>query len=431
MTTAVPTALLVVGAFAAVVIVVYLLRVSPKGAVVVWTAALFFIPVWVGVSAGFFIAAITALTLLLIAVNWSSVPLHPADLWVGAFIVLTLGLYALNLVSLSALVIALMEWIVPYVWGRVLLARVRAQWVTVTIATIAVIASVLAILEFVLHFNPFVLIPGSGEAHSIFSPLQERGSVTRAEGAFGHSIALGASLAMSVAFVVATKWSLLPKIIAVALISAATMLTFSRAGIITLVLTMALSTFFLPGVSRWFKTVFAVLGALAAAVIVPTLSDVFGAAEDDLEVSGGYRTDLLVLLGQVRLFGNPGEWQTLVDGDHYLGYFARSIDNALVVILLRFGWLPTLLLMVPLVLVVLSALRRQTRNAAAVAVFGQLPSLVVVALITQYGMFLWFCVGLALAWAQQRQKPWSTDAVMGADPPAQREPLLRALRGDE
>lgn len=401
MTTAVPIALLALGALAAVVIVVLAVRNAPRAAFVAWTLTLFFVPVWVGISAGVFWAAITVLTMLLIVVNWSFVPLRVADFWVAGFIVLTVGLHALEMVTLSALTIAVLEWVVPYVWGRVLLARVGTQWVTETIAVVAVVAAALAILEFVLHLNPFVLIPGSGVAHDTWSPLQERGTVTRVEGAFGHSIALGASLAMSVAFVVAARWKIVPKMLAIAAISTATVLSFSRAGIITLVLTMVLSTFFLPGVSGWFRAAFAVLATVAAAIVVPGLGSVFGAAEDDLEVSGGYRNDLLVLLRQVRLFGNAGDWQTLVAGDHYLGYFARSVDNALVVLLLRFGWIPTLLLMGALVSAATVAVRRQTRNPAAVAVVGQLPSLVVVALITQYGMFLWFCVGLALTWSFQ------------------------------
>ena len=55
----------------------------------------------------------------------------------------------------------------------------------------------------------------------------------------------------------------------------------------------------------------------------------------------------------------------------------------------------------PIVCAVATTARRQTRSPAGLAVVGQLPSLVVVALITQYGMLLWFCVGLALTWAQQ------------------------------
>ncbi|MGO2585605.1 MAG: hypothetical protein ACTH9F_09715, partial [Brachybacterium tyrofermentans] len=74
------------------------------------------------------------------------------------------------------------------------------------------------------------------------------------------------------------------------------------------------------------------------------------------------------------------------------------IDNALMLMLLRYGAIPTLLLLATITCVVLLVARQVGRNPAALAVVGQLPSLVVVALITQYGTFLWFCVGLAIGW---------------------------------
>lgn len=403
MTTTVPTVLLVLGGLAALGLAVLGMRQAPRAAFVAWAVALFFLPVWVGFSAGFFWAAITLLTVFLIATNWAVVPLRAGDAWILAFVALTTVLHGLGSVALSALVIAILEWVVPYIWGRVVLARVSTHWITGTIAGVAVAAAAFTILEFVAGWNPFILIPGSGEAHSTWSTLQFRGGVARAEGAFGHSIALGASLAMSVAFVVATRLRTVWKVFAVAIVSTGVVLTFSRAGMITLVLTLVLSTFLLPGLSQWFRMSFAVFAIFAVAVVVPLIDSVFGASDDDLAVSGGYRTDLLVLLPQIQLFGSPGDWQSRVVGDEYLGYFARSIDNALMLILLRVGWIPTILLIAVIVCAAITAVRRKTRNPAALAVVGQLPSLVVVAMITQYGMFLWFCVGLALAWSQNTE----------------------------
>lgn len=56
--------------------------------------------------------------------------------------------------------------------------------------------------------------------------------------------------------------------------------------------------------------------------------------------------------------------------------------------------------MAAIVCAAIMTVRRSTRSPASIAVVGQLPSLVVVALITQYSMFLWFCVGLAITWAR-------------------------------
>ncbi|MGM7679305.1 hypothetical protein [Microbacterium sp. A94] len=402
MATAVPLLLLAAGALAAAAIGLFVLRQMPRAGFIVWAAVLFFVPVWVGLNAGFYWAAITLLTVVMIIVNWSAVPLRAADAWVTAFVVVILGLYGIGSVDLSSLVAAILEWVIPYIWGRILLRRVHEKWVTATIAIMAVIASVLAIIEFFTAFNPFVLIPGSGVVYETWSPLQERGGLLRVEGAFGHSIALGAALAMSTAFIVATSWWLLPKIAAVLIVATATVLTFSRAGLITLALTLVLSTFFLTGVSGRFRTAVGISGIIGAAIVIPIIDTVFGAAGDEAGGSADYRTDLLVLLEQVQLFGNPGDWHTLVSGDYYLGYFARSVDNALVLTLLRYGYVPTFLIMAALICAAVMALRRSSRTPASIAVIGQLPSLVVVALITQYSMFLWFCVGLAITWAHDR-----------------------------
>lgn len=381
-------------------IVVFVLRMLPRAAFVVWACVMFFVPLWVGVNIGFYWAAITLLTALLILVNWSVVPLRAADAWVAVFVVVIVGLYGFGSVDLASLVAALLEWMIPYIWGRVVLARVAPEWVTSTIAVVAVIAAALAVIEFFTSFNPFVLVPGSGVIYDTWSPLQERGGVLRVEGAFGHSIALGAALAMSSAFVVATRWRLVPKIGAVVIIAVATVLTFSRVGLLTLVLTLVLSTFLIVGVSTRFRVSVAVAGVVGTAIAIPIIDTVFGAAGEEAGGSADYRTDLLVLLEQVQLFGNPGDWHSLVAGDYYLGYFARSVDNALVLTLLRYGYVPTILIMAAVVCAALLTLKRSTRSPASLAVVGQLPSLVVVALITQYSMFLWFCVGLAITWAR-------------------------------
>lgn len=402
MSTSVPSALLALAALAAVTILVIAVRAAPRAAFVGWALLLFFVPVWVGISIGPFWEIITLATAGLLVVGFVKVPLHAADGCVAAFVVLVLGLYALGDASLSDSVTALSSWALPYAFGRVVLGRVSTDLVVTVLSIAAVAAAALAVLEFLTSFNPFVLIPGDGAAYRDFSPLQARGGIVRAEGAFGHSIALGAVLAMSSAFVVATRWRTVPKVIAIGLIVAATVMTFSRAGLITLVVTLVLSLCLTAGVSARFRAVSVAAGAMAALVAVPLLGNVLGAAGDEAEGSASYRTDLLVLLQEVRLFGNPGHWQSLVSGDYYLGYFARSIDNALLVMLLRFGVIPTVVLLGALGAAVLAAMRSETRSPAALAVLGQLPALVVVALITQYGMFLWFCVGLAVSWSGSR-----------------------------
>jgi hypothetical protein len=124
--------------------------------------------------------------------------------------------------------------------------------------------------------------------------------------------------------------------------------------------------------------------------------------------------------------GGDRSWETLVVGDTYLGFFARSVDNAIISILLRFGYLPTALLFaVVIAAIVISA--RQGMNAAGIAVLAQIVSLFAVALITQYGMLLWFLVGVAATaqsgrtnepvWHEQERRPARHEAN-GRDSPS-------------
>ncbi|MFL0457508.1 hypothetical protein ACH0CV_09225 [Brachybacterium paraconglomeratum] len=398
MTASVPTGLLALGALAALVIATVMFRAMPKAGILVWALVLFLVPVWVGAAVGPHWSAIGLLTIVLVIANWSRMTFHPADALAAAFAGLVLILHILGEVGLGAALIVFQDWMIPYLWGRLVLTRVPGSSISNAISIGALIAAVLAILEFVTSFNPFVLIPGAEPLWSSWSGLQPRGGVLRAEGAFGHSIALGATLAMSTAFVVHSRWRSLPKIVTVAVIVAATVLTFSRAGQITIVLTLAASIALIPGLSRRFRITVLSLAAVGVGIALPVIEAVLGAAGDEAAGSAGYRSDLLVLLGQVKAFGDAGEWQTLVAGDHYLGFFADSVDNALLLALLRYGLVPTLLMSLVIITPVVLLLRRQWRSPAAIAVACQLPSLVVVALITQYGVAFWFCIGLAVAW---------------------------------
>ncbi|WP_409047863.1 hypothetical protein AB2L57_00965 [Microbacterium sp. HA-8] len=393
--------LLALTAVGILILLAVVFRVSARSAFIVWTLTLFFVPVWIGVNLGFFWAAVTGITLLAVVTGWRSVSLAPADALVAAFALLALILFGLRMVPLSSAVIAVLEWVLPYVWGRLVLARLPTAFVTRIIAAVATAAAVIAILEFASGTNVFLLLPAMGASFEEWGRLQPRGGFIRVEGAFGHSIALGAALAMSSAFVLATRWTLTAKLLSLAVISAATVVTFSRLGLLTLVLTVALSVVTLPGLTRRTRGAVIAVGAIAALVVVPFVGGVFLEAGDEASGSADYRSSLWMLLSQVQIIGSAGDWAGLTVGGTYLGQYADSIDNALLVIALRFGWIPVLLVIAVLVMVAVSVVRPGRANPASIAVTAQLPSLFAVALITQYGMYLWFLVGLAIAWPRR------------------------------
>lgn len=395
-------------------IAIVLFRASPRSAFVLWTAVLFLVPIWVGVTVGFFWAAITLVTIAAIAANLRDLRLVPLDGLVAAFALIVVVLFVLRLSALSPTVIALLEWVVPYAWGRIVLARVPGPFVVRALATAGTVVAALAIVEFATSVNVFSTLPGPGPA-ATWAGLQPRGPFIRAEGAFGHSIALGAALAMCAPFVLASRWRTPVLLVALAIVASATVVTFSRIGILTLATSIALGVALLPGLARRVRWGVALGGLAAAAAVLPFLIDVFAEAGDEAGGSAEYRGGLLSLLSEVQLVGSAGDWSGRVVDGEYLGTYARSVDNTLLVIGVRFGWVP-MLLVIGIFLGVVILLLRRGASPASIAVVAQIPALLAVALITQFGMLLWFLVGLAASWDAQAHGPRERAGLVSAAP---------------
>lgn len=392
------------------VIGILLFRASPRLTFAAWAVVLFFVPVWIGVNVGFFWSAITLLTLVAVLTNLSDIRLNGIDLLMGVFVLMAATQFALKMTGLSPTVIALLEWVLPYLWGRLVLARVKRDDITSVLAVVATVAGVLGLLEFASGTNFFVTLPAMGaDLYATWGPLQVRADRLRVEGAWGHSIALGAAFAMSSAFIVAAKWPVVIRLIALGLITAATVTTISRIGMLTLAFTVVLSALLLPGLDRAMRWSVAALAVVASLLIIPFVGEVFLEAGDEAGGSADYRSGLFSLVSQVQLFGSAGDWSGLTVGGQYLGAYAKSVDNAFLVFALRFGWIPSLLLTAALVLAAAWILRPGKASPPAIAVASQLPAIFAVALITQAGSYLWFLAGLAVSWAQQGDDADSRD----------------------
>lgn len=379
------------------------LRATPRGTFVLWALVLFFVPVWIGHTLGhsFFLSAITVMTL--VAVVAFSGPLRPApaDLFVVLLLFLVGTQFALGLITVSNATIAVLEWLLPYAWGRLVLARIDPGVVTHCLAWCALAAAVLAIVEFLTGTNVVVLLPVDNSLYTAWGSLQVRGGVLRAEGAWGHSIALGAALAMSAPFVLTAPWRATRRIAALLAVCAGTVLTFSRVGILALVLSISLALVLLPGVGRSVRIAVPAAGLVTGLALLPFVGSVLARAGSEAGDSAAYRGDLFSLFRYVQVFGSAPSFRGATIGGTYLGSFAKSTDNAVLLTGLRLGWLSLVAFLVPLVMVAVSVLVRGRANPASIAVAAQVPTLFVVALITQFGMFLWFLVGLAVAWTAQ------------------------------
>ncbi|MCD2440999.1 hypothetical protein LQ757_01800 [Agromyces sp. SYSU K20354] len=390
------TVLLLLLAVGAVVAAWYVARSSPRLVVAGWAAVCFLVPIWIGVQAGVYWSALTGVTLVALAA-WSTTSLtfSYVDVLVVGFVVLVLAAFLLGGSTWGHVLIVSFGWLVPYVWGRFVLARVEAEWLYSCIAVAATAAAVLGIIEFATAFNPFVEITTGNIAWRTWHELQPRAGFIRAEGAFGHSIAFASSLAVSSVFVLVTKWPAWVRLACLSVVIAAVATSFSRIGLVTLAITLLLAVILLGRwITRSMRAAVALLLIVAAATTLPTLGDVFTEAGEEAGGSAQYRSDLVTLLRGMRAIGISTSWTVLPSGETYYGSF-QSIDSELMLTGLRFGILPLLALVVAIACCILSLVRGRA-TPAAVAVAAQIPAFAAVALITQYGYLVWFVAGVAV-----------------------------------
>ncbi|MFE7845369.1 hypothetical protein ACFUTX_09290 [Microbacterium sp. NPDC057407] len=397
---------LAAAAMVAVLGLVLLIRRHPRWGMALWTLAFFFTPIWLGAGVmSIFVSGLTAMTVIAIIsgvgprLRWSQV-----DTVMLVLLLVILLAFAFGGSITGHVQDTVVMWFLPYVWGRIVLSRVSEDWVAACIATAAVAASLLAVFEFLTSQNFFLLLPGASS--SIWGAVQVRGGLLRVEGAFGHSIALGGALAISAAFVLTARWRPWLRAVCLVVVGAATVLTFSRLGIIGFALTVVLGVIFLGRyIGRGLRIGVLSMLVVGAVAVVPVILDVFGEAGSEAEGSANYRVDLLGLTNSMVVLGISPDREVLPTGEDYWAGF-RSIDSALILIGLRFGMLPLAVVLLLLVILVVSvALGRAT--PASVALVAQIPAFATVALITQYAAFVWFTAGLAVSAYAVRYGPYA------------------------
>ena len=108
-------------------------------------------------------------------------------------------------------------------------------------------------------------------------------------------------------------------------------------------------------------------------------------------------------------FGLSSNYAVTTTRSVSIGTFG-SIDNAILLFGLIYGWIPMVIVVSVLLAAVVTVLTRRATPATA-AVVAQLPALVSVAFITQYAAVAWFSFGLAvsaqLAARRRRHSPLS------------------------
>ncbi|WNB85072.1 hypothetical protein [Cellulomonas sp. ATA003] len=298
------------------------LRAAPRAAVVVWVSSICFVPFWLGLSVGPFVppAAVVGVLVLAALAPLGFGRISAADAAAVLLVVVALLLYATGASTLATVFVLLSQWAVGYVLGRLLPSRVSLDWMYRCLGLTFTVVAVLAVVEFVAGANVFVTL-GSSE----WTGLQERGGMIRAEGAFGHSIALGACIALVIPLVLASSFSLPLRLVMVVTMLGATAVTFSRIGMVTAALGVVLTVVFArDGMSARLRALVSIGILAAGAALIPLVDETFTAAGEEASGSAAYRSDLLSLAGDVKVIGLTDAFYRTPAGEVYYGGSAPS-----------------------------------------------------------------------------------------------------------
>lgn len=409
---------------------------SPPGparrvVVVAWFAVVCFVPVWLGVQIRFPVMPAVMVGVVLVGVLALLRPVRPCVLGVGDLLFVSLFVCCAvpavtGHVAPDDVFILVSQWTLGYVLGRLMLTRVPLGTVYGVATGVFVLVGLLAVAEFVTGTNVFTQLVRDGRLYEEWGTLQERGGLLRAEGAFGHSLALGVSTAIAVPFVLGSglrdRW----KAVALAVLGAAVVVTFSRTAMLCFVFATGLVLLLGgPVVGRWFRIGVVGLGCVAALGVALFVGSVFTAAGSEATESGEYRGDLLELVPTMVAFGSSPARQVAGEGEVYYRAY-HSIDNALILSGLRYGWVPVVVMVVAWLLAVVQVLNRRA-TMPVFALVATAPALVTVAFITQYEIFVFFIAGLA-ATPMRVGERWRTQDTNGSRrPPAA---LTAVVAGD-
>ncbi|WP_349899809.1 hypothetical protein [Parafrigoribacterium soli] len=410
------TFMVALGIVAAAVLLLVLRR-SPRLAFGMALVALCFVPVWFGFgispNGNFYVPMSSAVVVVAVL---ALLPRHRIRLSIMdgvALLLLVVSATSSFFTGNSAVAVAFFATAVVYFTGGYLLGRlapasVGVMWAYGAVAVVFSVVAFAVILEFVTGFNPFVQLRASNSLYTLWSPLQTRGGIVRAEGAFGHSIALGSSLAMAIPLTLASRFRFPVRATMAGLMLVATVFTFSRAGIIAAVLGLVLCVLFLRGaIGTGTRAVLGGITVVLTTAMLPIVISVFTEAGSEASGSAAYRGDLLSLLQHMNLMGVSDLAHRTAAGELYFDNF-QSIDSQLILTGVTEGVLPLLLVVVALVVALVLVVSGRA-SAATIAVVAQIPSLATVALITQYSTLLWMLAGLAtasqLARAEEQYEP--------------------------
>lgn len=363
------------------------------------------VPVWAEVRVGASFPPLSLLFLMMIpaVLHAADMRITKVDALILAFITFAAVGTFLSNTPMFALTTALVQWLPAYFVGRYLAPAAGRDWTYRAVALSAGFVGAWALVEFAFGWHAFVDFAGTTTAGG-WQAIQVRGPYARSEGAFGHSIALGAYLSLGLSFILGARFKPFPRTLLLAVAAGGLMVTFSRGPLAGGLIVVVLAVIFMASssMSRQLRGWMLTLLIIAGFTLLPIIFGLFDSLSYDTKVSTGYRTLLYQTILQDMHPLGMAEGVGQGPGGRYFYWSFSSIDNQYVLAVLQYGWLPAIFLLAGLVAVVGRVVLKRTGGPADIALIGQIWVMSTVALITQYGMAVWFCAGMAVAFGTRK-----------------------------
>lgn len=366
----------------------------PRTALVLWLLVVCFVPFWFGATEPFYasptaIASLLVLGALLVRNRWTP---NRIDVCILIFFLCCVGLGLLGWARPGDVTSALSQWLLSFLVGRLLVQRVGTDFAYKTIAVLFTVVAFCAVTEFITRWNPYYDLANATVQYELWGHSQLRGGIVRSEWAFGHAIALANSVALAIPIVIATNFRPSVKMMSIGVMLAASVVSFSRSGMISSAFAVVLSLYFLRrrGESRGAMLVLAG-GAVVAAVVSPWVLSIFQEAGSEAQASAEYRSKLNGLIPTMNPLGIANGFIESNGVPYFSGF--KSIDSTFVLLGLTFGILVVGGALAGAVWIGIRVMR-DTASPPMIGVAAVLPALFTVALITQFGALLWFFIGM-------------------------------------
>lgn len=366
----------------------------PRVALVAWLLSMTMVPVWISIDIGVTVPAYCLVGVLAITSSLGGgtrVELNLYDCYFAGLLLISLAAVLLAGSTWASWAQIAVRWGIAYAAARILISATGTRFAIDAVAIIFGILGGLAVMELLLQWHPFVGWETGSIESQIWHTIQARGGIDRSEWALGHSIALGATLALSIPFILHSSFAVSVKWLLIAMTTTGIVATGSRSALVAAGLTGALCVVY-RAKHQVLRAAMLILGIPASLAVFTFVSPILArwarGTTSEEQSSADYRNFL---------------YETYVPNFELFGKFPAfditraqlSIDSEIVILGLSFGWIVLIGALLPICLCVLRVVFGRA-SIAEIAIAGQVPVLVTVAFITQYESIFFVVVAVAV-----------------------------------